>query len=197
MTAENEQGLEIPIEPDEIEANAHAAQAGQASAQFDATGRLARTVITTKDFLAGADSFEYVNGLGRGEIAFLGTLAGEIYSVQRKESEWQGKQLESYWLSGHFQAVVRSTGEVFTASEAILPKSYAKQIANAFKDLGVIVATCQVVVGLRLSGRPGIPYEWVVRDHVTMASHIRVAAMSDQLQGLLSLDPPLKRLAAG
>jgi hypothetical protein len=197
MTDTNAQdGREIPVEGDEIDAAQAAANEGAAGGTFDAHGRLARTVITTKDFLAGAEAFDLIQGLGRGQIANLGTLAGEIYSVEKKKTDWQGKELESYWLNGTFQAVVASTGEVFNAGQVILPKAYGLQVHNAFKDLGVTMVTVACTVGLRTSGRT-IPYEWVVRDHIASAATARVSAMSDKLGALLGLAPPaaIKRLA--
>ena len=195
----SQDGREIPVEQDEIDAAAAQAQTEPAG-QFDAQGRLARTVITTKDFLAGGEAFDVVNGLGRGAVAMLGTLAGKIHSVEKKEKEYpagSGTMLTSYWLNGNFQAVVASTGEVFNAGQAILPKAYGVQVYNAFKDLGVIGARCGVTVGLRLSGRSGIPYEWIVRDHMPSAETAEVAAMSDQLGSLLGLEGPKahKRIA--
>jgi hypothetical protein len=197
---------DIPIEGDEIDAALAAAKRHEATppaaaihegdtegtATFDAAGRLLRTVITTKDFLAGSDAFTFVNGLPKGSVATLGTLAGEIYGVEKKVSDWQGKQLTSYWLKGTFEAVVASTGEVFMAGEAILPRAYGVQVYNAFKDLGVRMITLGVTVGLRLSGRTGIPYEWVVRDHMMQASTQRVTAISNQLGAMLGLKPAIE-----
>jgi hypothetical protein len=197
------QAREIPIEIDEIEAAEKAARAGPVeAATFDPQGRLLRTVITTKDFLAGNDAFEYINGLEKGSVFNLGTLAGEIYSVDKKSSEYKGAELTSYWLNGVFQAVVAETGEVFQAGQAILPKSYGVQVYNAFKDLGVSNVTLGATIGLRLSGRTGIPYEWVVRDHMAQASTTRVAAISDKLGTLLgiagsaAIPAPQKKIAS-
>jgi hypothetical protein len=197
---------DIPIEGDEIDAALAAAKRHEATppaaaihegdtegtATFDAAGRLLRTVITTKDFLAGSDAFTFVNGLPKGSVATLGTLAGEIYGVEKKVSDWQGKQLTSYWLKGTFEAVVASTGEVFTAGEAILPRAYGVQVYNAFKDLGVRMITLGCTVGLRLSGRTGIPYEWVVRDHMMQGSTQRVSAISQQLGQTLGIKPAIE-----
>jgi hypothetical protein len=197
-------GREIPIEHGEIDAASEAAQAIRnveparsevEEAQFDARGRIARTVITTKDYLAGAEAFDIIQGLDKGAIATLGTLAGEIYSVEKKQSEYQGKHLTSYWLNGVFQAVVGSTGEVFNAGQAILPKSYGVQVYNVFKDLGVTSVALACTIGLRHAGR-NIPHEWVVTDHMRNATVSRVAAMSDHLQSYLGSSPaPAKRIA--
>jgi hypothetical protein len=197
MTDTNGQGdREIPVDQAEIDAIDAQAQRAQASAQFDLKGRLLRTVVTTKDYLAGAEPFDLIQGLDKGGVVNLGTLAGEIYSVEKKTTEWQGKELTSYWLNGTFQAVVASTGEVFTGGQAILPKAYGVQVYNAFKDAGVTMVTLGCSIGLRLASRT-IPYEWVVRDHMLHASTARVAAISDNLGQLLGLTPPtpVKRIA--
>jgi hypothetical protein len=178
-TLNNQDGRDLLIEPGEIEAADAAAQV-----EFNREGRLARTVITTKDFLADALPADLIAGVAKGTVVTLGTIAGEIYSAEKRQGEYQGKTLESIWLNGVFQAVVGSTGEVFTAGQAILPKSYGVQVLNAFKDLGVTAITLACTVGLRPSGRP-IPYEWVVRDHVAHAAASRVAAVSDRLQALV------------
>jgi hypothetical protein len=65
-------------------------------------------------------------------------------------------------------------------------------VYNAFKDLGVRMITLGCTVGLRLSGRTGIPYEWVVRDHMMQASTQRVTAISNQLGAMLGLKPAIE-----
>ena len=196
---------EIPVELDEIDAaQVVALDRKTAAAQFDAEGRLLRTVITTKDFLAGTETFDHINGLAKGQVAYLGTLAGEIYSCEKTEKEYsfgggETKLLTSYWLNGVFEAVVASTGEVFQAGQAILPKNYGVQCYNAFRDLGVTSITLGVAVGLRRSTRPNapVPHEWVVRDHMQQAATSRVSAISKQLGVTLGLAAPeaQKRLA--
>jgi hypothetical protein len=203
---------EISIDPDDIESGSIAARAlagmgggrGRGPTQeatFDEHGHLLRTVITTKDFLAGAEAFDYVNGLAKGSVATLGTLAGQIYGVEKKSSEWQGKMLTSYWLRGTFQAQIGVTGEVVRAPQAILPKAYGIQVMDAFQHLGIGVATVGVTVGLRLSGRPGIPYEWVVTDHMIADTTKVVANISNQLAGLIGKPalpaPPKQKRIAG
>lgn len=189
---------EIPIDADDIEGGSIAARAMSArrgapqEASFDAQGRLLRTVITTKDFLAGSAAFDHVNGLAPGSVTPLGSLAGLIYSVEKKTSDWQGKTLTSYWLNGTFEARIFATGEIFQAPQAILPRAYGLQVYNAFRDLGVGEITVGCTIGLRLSGRTGIPYEWVVTDHMAAASQKRVTVISDQLAALAgNTKPPL------
>ncbi len=205
---------EIPVDLDDIEGASISARALSGmgggrnrgpvqEATFDERGHLLRTVITTKDFLAGSAAFDHVNGLAPGSVATLGSLAGLIYSVEKKTSEWQSKILTSYWLNGTFDARIFLTGEVFQAPQAILPKAYGLQVYNAFRELGVGEVTVGCTIGLRLSGRTGIPYEWVVRDHMAAASAKRVSAISDQLAAVmgdtkpafLSAPPKQKRIA--
>ena len=174
-TAQNQDGRDIPIEPDEIDRLAEAAQA------FDPKGRIGRTVITTKDFTAGVDAFEIISGHPKGSLVTLGTLAGKIYAVEKKENEWQGKKLESYWLVGQFEAFIGATGEIFTAPQAILPKAYGMEIANAFRDLGVTTAALGVTIGLQITGRT-IPYQWIVRNHMPSPVQREISAITAQLQ---------------
>lgn len=199
---------EITIEQGEIEAAASMAIAAESEATFDRQGRLLRTVITTKDFLAGREAFDFVNGLSKGTIVTLGTLAGLIRSVESREKEYpagSGVMLKSYWLHGTFEAVI-SNGEVLQAAQAILPRKYGVQVYNAFRDTSVQEITVGVSIGLALSGRAGIPYEWSVRDHMTVPAIKRVAAISAQLGELLGVQALVlpeatkskpKRIAAG
>jgi hypothetical protein len=178
---------EIPIEPDEIDRMADQA------AQFDPRGRVTRTVITPKDYLAGVEPFDLISGQRTGALVTLGTLAGKIYAVEKKENEWQGKKLESYWLIGQFEAFVAATGEIFTAPQAILPKSYGMEVANAFRDLGVTSAAMGVTIALRVSGR-SIPYNWEVTNHLPAPAQREISAISAMLQKNFA-SSPLKTIA--
>jgi hypothetical protein len=185
---------EIPIEDGEIEA---VTVVRGAPPPLDAQGRVLRTVITPKDFLAGALGKDIVDGLAKSAVANLGTLAGEVYAVEKVTKDYsvggETKALTSYWLSGVFRAVVAQTGEVFEAGQAILPKAYGVQAYNAFKDLGVTSLTMGVSIGLRKSTRTTIAYEWIVRDHMTAQAASRVAMISDKLGTMLGLDAPQPR----
>lgn len=186
MAMQNDQdgAREIPIEPDEID---RLASQIEQTPQFDPAGRVVRLLITPKDFLPpGTDPNQIIGGQPRGTMITLGTLAGEIHSVQMHTHEWQGKTLESWWLEGYFQAVNAATGEVFNAPCAALPKAYGLQVAASFRDPDVKLAALGVTIGLKATVRGAIAYEWFVRDHMTSVSAARVGKLSDMLaQNLL------------
>jgi hypothetical protein len=196
MSDANGQGgpSEIPIEPDEID---RLASTIEHAPQFDPTGRVVRLLITPKDFLPpGMDPNQIIGGQPRGTMITLGTLAGEVHSVEKKEHDWQGKTLESYWLNGYFEAVTAATGETFSAPCAALPKAYGLKLANAFHDPTVRLAALGVTIGLKATVRGAIAYEWFVRDHMTHASAERVAKVSAMLAQTLTGDnSQLKRIA--
>ena len=179
---------EIAADAAEIDAAAIvAAQTSPTAGTFDQQGRLIRSVITTKDFLSGREAFDIISGLTvPGQIAVLGSLAGEIYSAEARTKEYNGEMLTSFWLNGEFEAVVADTGEVFNAGQAILPRAYGGKVYRAFQDLGVTMIELACVIGVRRASRT-IPYEWIVRDHVVHAAQSRVTANSHKLQALLGI----------
>jgi len=184
---------DIPIEPDEIDRLAHVIDQ---TPQFDPAGRVVRLLITPKDFLPpGVLPNQIIGGQPTGTMVTLGTLAGEIHSVEKHEHEWQGKTLESWWLNGYFQAVNATTGEVFNAPCAALPKAYGLQVAASFRDPDVKLAALGVTIGLKAVVRGAIAYEWIVRDHMTSVSAARVGKLSDMLaQNLIGAGGPVMSL---
>lgn len=170
---------DIPLEPDEIERLAHSIEKPP---EFDQTGRVVRLLITPKDFLPpGMDPMQIIGGHPRGTMITLGTLAGEIHGVEKHEHDWQGKKLESYWLTGYFEAVNAVTGEPFSAPCAALPKAYGLRVAAVFHDPATRLAALGVTVGLKAVTRGAIAYEWFVRDHMQHAAAARVSALSSKL----------------
>jgi hypothetical protein len=181
MSASNGQdgARDIPIEPDEIDRLAHSVEH---TPTFDPTGRVVRLLITPKDFLPpGTLPDRIIGGQPEGTTVTLGTLAGEIHSVEKHEHMWQEKLLESWWLNGYFQAVNATTGEVFNAPCAALPKAYGLQVATAFRDPDLKLAALGVTIGLIKKQRGGVAYEWFVRDHMTNVAADRVGKISNML----------------
>lgn len=138
----------------------------------DDFGQRIRRVITTRDFLPGGD-IEWprrnVAPAERGTRFILGTLRGSVISTERKRTMYQrgteaAKELESVWLNGDFEAVLRGTGEVISAPTAILPKAFGYIIESALAgldpaDKAELKIDCDI--GLESTART-IPYEWVV-----------------------------------
>lgn len=137
----------------------------------DDRGQRIERIITTKDFLPGGDP-QFAARLGiepRGTRVILGSLRGVVNATERKVTLWQGKELESVWLNGEFEAIMAGTGEVKGAPTAILPKAFGLTIEAAIAGMGQsdpenhdraeITIDCDI--GLEATGRP-IPYEWIV-----------------------------------
>jgi hypothetical protein len=125
-------------------------------------------IITTKDFLPNGD-LTFAVRLGvepRGTQVVLGALRGVVYSTERKKNLYKDKELESIWLNGSFEAVLRGTGEIKTAPTAILPFAFGLTIENTLRaaaagDDNPPELTIDCDIGLESTGRP-IPYEWIV-----------------------------------
>ena len=140
----------------------------------DDRGQRDGRIITTKDFLPASDP-QFTARLGiepPGTQVILGSLIGVVNSTERKTTMWQGKELESVWLNGEFEAVSRQTGEVKAAPTAILPKAFGLTIETAIAGLkrnaldqrsgdASAELTIDCDIGLEATGRP-IPYEWIV-----------------------------------
>lgn len=140
----------------------------------DDRGQRVGRIITTKDFLPASDP-QFTARLGiepPGTQVILGSLIGVVNSTERKTTMWQGKELESVWLNGEFEAVSRQTGEVKAAPTAILPKAFGLTIETAIAGLkrqaqngsggdASAELTIDCDIGLEATGRP-IPYEWIV-----------------------------------
>jgi hypothetical protein len=136
--------------------------------EADDRGQRVGRIITTKDYLPRGD-VQFTARLGMepvGTQVILGSLVGVVNSTERKITQWQGKELESVWLNGEFEAIMAGTGEVKAAPTAILPKAFGLTIETALAGLkrnGADDAelTIDCDVGLESTGRP-IPYEWIV-----------------------------------
>jgi hypothetical protein len=135
----------------------------------DDRGQRVGRILTTKDLLPASDP-QFTARLGiepPGTRVILGSLVGVVNSTERKITMWQGKELESVWLNGEFEMVMRQTGEVKAAPTAILPKAFGITIETALAGLKRNGAgdgaelTIDCDIGLEATGRP-IPYEWVV-----------------------------------
>ena len=171
---------DIPIEPDEIDNLSRFTPPDEPI--YDATGRLVRLLITPKDCLPpGVSAAEIIAGQPRGTLVTLGTVAGEVHSVELKKHQWQDKLLESYWLNGYFQAVNLTTGEIFTAPCLALPKSYGLEVANAFRDPNTRRAALGVSIGLRAFTRGAVTYEWFVNNHLIPAASRVVDSLSQKI----------------
>lgn len=157
-------------DPTEVEAIAQAAapatQPGD-EAPPDDEGRRVRLVITTKDFLPGGDTDwprQHIAPAPRGTRAILGNLAGQVLRTERRTTPYKDKVLESVWLHGNFEAMLRGTGEIISAPAAILPRAFGTMIENALADCEPgekmdLRIDCDI--GLEATGR-SIPYEWIV-----------------------------------
>jgi hypothetical protein len=137
----------------------------------DDRGQRVGRILTTKDTLPAGDP-QFAQRLGVqpvGTQVILASLVGVVNSTERKTTMWQGKELDSVWLNGEFEMVIRDTGEVKAAPTAILPKAFGITIETALAgikgefghDGNAAQLTIDCDIGLEATGRT-IPYEWIV-----------------------------------
>jgi hypothetical protein len=129
-------------------------------------GTIQNSVIVNADFLPDRDRNWPIRNVASRGIGFkivMGQLAGVCTGVERRTSEWQGKDLTSIWLHGSFTATIRATGELIEASSAIPPQAYAAKVERLL-GLGVEKVEVDIDVGLQATGR-NIPYRWYASDY--------------------------------
>lgn len=129
----------------------------------EAVGTRARRALMLKQFLPSLDWInKNVVAGGRGTKAVVGRIWGVATGFERKESEYQGRILQSIMVKGVFQSESFVTGELAESTAVFFPMAYAEKIAALFEaDKTISVIEVDADIGLEATGKT-IPYEWVV-----------------------------------
>lgn len=164
-------------DPDAIEASAAAADAqseldmGIEAEQHDAAGltdqgvRVQR-VMTMNTFYPSIDwIMTEIVGKGVGTHVSVGRLYGKANATERQTNDYKGKQLQSVVVSGMFEAVTLSTGEITRCSRIYLPMSFAEQIEMALRANPGALIDVDVDIGIEATGK-SIPYTFTVTSYL-------------------------------
>lgn len=129
-------------------------------ADGNAEGMKTRRVVMNKMFLPSDDFImKEVVGRGKGTKCVVGRVFGLCTSVEVKNSEYQGKILQSIALKGMFQYEGYMTGELGTGTTYYPPAAYAERVAAVMAQEGVQTVEVDIDVGIEATGKT-IPYEW-------------------------------------
>lgn len=130
-------------------------------AQVTGAGVKSATAFSLKSFLPDPDFIRReVLILPVGQELLIGQITGTVYEAERRMNEWQGKQLPSVALKGHFLARAKD-GRQVSFPLLFLPRSFSEQVALAFEHEGAQRVEIDVDAGLKTTGKT-IPYEWTI-----------------------------------
>lgn len=130
-------------------------------------GRRARSSFMMKNFADQDWIMKNVVAKGKGTQVMLGRVFGIVTSVTEKKGTLpNGEPSTSQVLNGTFETEDYTTGEISTASTLYLSNSFGQSIKALFaSDNAVTAVNIDTDIGVEATGK-GIPYAWVVVNHI-------------------------------
>lgn len=177
---ENNTGTEQPAITDRVEAAGVEAAVDEATKQIQQEGMRLDSFISMRTFISADEIAERLRGVPKGEGFTIGFIRGYVRGFEKRESQLQlrqgeGKPPPSIWLRGVFEAESASTGEIHSATWAIIPKQMGEAIADALADSDAVML--DVEIGVEASGKMIPPYFYVVRTYAANRAMAALAAM--------------------